>query len=322
MPVVLVTSRSFSSGSLDLEATLGARGYTVRRGPADHALDAIRKDLAVAEGWIAGTGSITEEHFAAAPRLKVVARYGVGFEAVDLAAADRHGVVVTNTPGANSNAVAEHALALMLATLRAVPAGDRQVRSRDWSVIRGRELGSLDVGLVGFGRIGRIVARLLNGFGCAVLASDPFMTEAQIRDGGAVPVTPDELAERCDVVSLHAPGGTTVVDAKWLDRARHSLILINTARPELVDEVAVATALRSGTLAGFAADTLRGDTRGQDSPLLDACFKDRVVITPHFGAQTVQAVDGMGSSAVENLLTVLSGENPRDRVPFPVPTQS
>ena len=314
MPVILVTSRSFSSGEQDLISRLESRGHIIRRGRADHSLDAIGADLAVADGWIAGTGEVTAAHLDAAPRLKVLARYGVGFEAVDVGAAAERGVVVTNTPGANSNAVAEHALALMLAVLRTVPEGDRRVRNRDWSVIRGRELGSLTVGLVGFGRIGQIVARLLSGFGSTVYASDPFMGPQLIRSLGAEPLDLAELSATCDVISLHAPGGQQLIDAAWLAGAAKPLVLVNTARPELVDEEAVAEALRTGLLAAFAADTLRGDTSGQDSPVLDPQLAARVVITPHFGAQTVQAVDGMGSIAMDNLLAVLEGRTPPNPV--------
>lgn len=149
---------------------------------------------------------------------------------------------------------------------------------------------------------------------CLVLASDPFMTDEQIRGLGVEPAPLEGLAGRCDVVSLHAPGGQQLIDAGWLARSPKPLILVNRARPELVDEDAVAAALRSGRLAAFAADTLRGDTSGQDSPVLDPGLAAKVVITPHFGAQTVQAVDGMGSIAVDNLLAVLGGRTPPNPV--------
>lgn len=108
-----------------------------------------------------------------------------------------------------------------------------------------------------------------------------------------------------------------IVDAAWLASARHGLVLVNTARPELIDEEAVADALRDGRLGGFAADTLAGDAAGSRSPLLADDLADRVVVTPHFGAQTVEAVDAMGSIAVENVLAVLAGSSP----PHPVPSE-
>ena len=311
---VLVTSRSFSTGTCDLVARLQAAGLDVTRGPAGHDLSALGEALGRAVGWIAGTGPITAEHLERAPRLRVLARYGVGVEAVDLAAAAARGVVVTNTPGANSEAVADHALALLLARVRDISPGDRRVRLGDWSVRRGRELGSLTVGVLGFGRIGQGVARRLAGFGTTVLAHDPFLDDERIRAAGAEPVAADELPARCDAVTLHAPGGHRVVDGRWLDRARDGLVLVNTARADLVDEDAVAAALRSGRLAGYAADTLAAEGRGAQSPLLAADLADLVVITPHTGAQTVEAVDRMGMAATADLLAVLAGAAPRHPV--------
>ncbi|MCU1635063.1 MAG: hydroxyacid dehydrogenase [Cryobacterium sp.] len=318
MAVILATSRSFSSGSVDLVARLKESGHEVLMGPSDHGLDELRPLLADAVAWVAGTGPVTDAHLAAAPSLQVVARYGVGFEAVDVQAALRRGITVTNTPGANSDAVADHAVGLMLAVLRGTAEGDRRVRAGDWSVLRGRELGSLTVGIVGFGRIGQGVARRLSGFGSGILAHDPWLSADQIRAAGAGAASLADMASGCDVVTLHAPGGGVIVDSSWLASVRPGLVLVNTARPELIDEQALADAMRGGVIAGFAADTLAGDTRGGMSPLLAEDLADRVVVTPHFGAQTVEAVDNMGTLAVDNVLAVLAGDPP----PHPVPTKA
>ncbi|MGO1775774.1 MAG: NAD(P)-dependent oxidoreductase, partial [Agrococcus casei] len=117
-----------------------------------------------------------------------------------------------------------------------------------------------------------------------------------------------------DIVSLHAPGGQTVVDAAWLAALQHPIVLVNTARPDLIDEDALAAAMRDGVVRAFAADTLQGDTAASSSPLLAADLADRVTVTPHFGAQTVEAVDGMGSIAVDNALAVLDGRVPPNPV--------
>ena len=317
MAAVVATSRSFSSGSRDLIGELAAAGHTVTVAGSSHDLDELRPVLADAVAWIAGTGPVTAAHLDAAPRLKIVARYGVGFEAVDVDAARERGIVVTNTPGANSGAVADHAVGLMLAVLRGTTEGDRRVRAGDWSVLRGRELGSLTVGIVGFGRIGQGVAQRLSGFGSRVRAHDPWLGDDAIRAAGAEPLDVESMAAECDLITLHAPGGSAIVDAAWLASARPGLVLVNTARPDLVDEESVAAALRSGVIAGFAADTLAGDTSGLASPLLADDLADRVIVTPHFGAQTVEAVDGMGSLAVANVLAALSGATP----PHPVPSK-
>src|SRR5690606_6634411 len=248
MAVILVTSRSFSDGDLDLVGRAADAGHRIMRGPAHHDLDELRPLLHGADAWIAGTGPITDEHLAAGPKLKVIARYGVGYEAVDLAAAAARGIPVTHTPGANADAVADHAVGLMLAALRTIPDGDRRVRDGDWSVRRGRELGAATVGIVGFGRIGQGVAKRLSGFGPRILASDPYVPEDAVRTAGAEPISLDELFRTADVITLHAPGGQRLVDATRLSGIRRGTVLVNTARPDLVDESALALALGDGTL--------------------------------------------------------------------------
>lgn len=319
MATVLATSRSFGSGSRDFVSELAESGHTIVHGPSDHALEALAGPLATADAWIAGTGPVTARHLDAAPRLRVIARYGVGTEAVDLAAAAARGVVVTSTPGANSDAVADHAVALMLAALRSIAHGDRQVRRGDWTALRGRELGALTVGIVGFGGIGRGVARRLGGFGARIVAADPVLMPRELREGGAEPIGLASMAGACDLVTLHAPGGQTLVDDAWLGRLTRPLVLVNTARADLIDEAAVARALRDGRLTAFAADTLHGDTASRASALLADDLADRVTVTPHLGAQTVEAVDGMGATAVANALAVLEGRTPPNPVNDPDP---
>ena len=308
MAVILVTSRSFGDGDLDVHARAAEAGHTIVRGPAHHPLDDLAGVLPTVDAWIAGTGPVTTEHLDLAPRLVVIARYGVGVEAVDVAAATERGIVVSNTPGANAEAVADHTVGLALAALRSTVDGDRRVRSGDWTVRRGRELGRSTVGIVGFGRIGRGVARRLQGFGSDVLATDPFVPAEDVRRAGAEPATLDEIFAKADVITLHAPGGQVIVDEERIARLRRGAVIVNCARPDLVDEPALAAALADGRVGAYAADVLTGDTAGHDSPLLDAALADRVVITPHLAAQTTQAVDNMGAMALESALAVLAGE--------------
>ncbi|MFA9429648.1 NAD(P)-dependent oxidoreductase [Egicoccus sp. AB-alg2] len=310
MTVVVVSSRSFGSGCADPEARLREAGVEVRRIPSDHDLARCGPQLADADGWIAGTGPIRGEHLRAAPRLRLVARYGVGVDSVDRAEAAARGVLVTNTPGANTRAVAEHTLALLLGALRHVVAGDRAVRAGDWAPRRGRELADCRVGIVGYGAIGRAVGRLVAAFGAEVAAHDPWVTDADVDL-----VDLDTLAASCDVLSLHAPAGDRpLVDTALLGRMRPGAVLVNTARGGLVDEAAVATALRDGRLAGFAADVL-ADEHGASSPLFDA---PNVTVTPHVAGQTVQAIDRMGAAAADECLRVLvEGRPPRHPVPPP-----
>lgn len=307
---VLVTSRSFSDGAIDLNTRAREAGLTIEMGPSHHSLDELRPLLKHADAWIAGTGPVSSAHLDAAPQLKIVARYGVGVESVDLAAAQQRGVLVTNTPGANSDAVADLTLALMLAALRHVTDGDRRLRSGDWTVRRGRELGALTVGLVGFGRIGQGVARRVSGFGSTMCAADPYAPDAVFESHGVKRLEVEDVFRHCDVVSLHAPGGHLLVNEERVRLMRKDALLVNTARADLVDEGVVAQALREGRLGGFAADTLAGDTRGDESPLLAPDIAAAVTLTPHWGAQTIQAVDNMGSMALDNVIAALTGETP------------
>ncbi|UKY54177.1 NAD(P)-dependent oxidoreductase [Streptomyces inhibens] len=316
-PTVLVTSRSFSSGDLDARGALESAGARVITGPAHHAVDALRPLLAHATAWIAGTGPITADHLDAAPHLRLIARYGVGVDAVDFAAAARRSILVTNTPGANSGAVADHALALMLAALRNVTRGDQRVRAGDWSVNRARELGRLTVGIIGAGRIGRGVAARLAGFGSTVLGHDPWVLDSDLRAAGIEPASLNGIADRCDIVSLHAPGEQPLIDAAWLAAARPGLILVNTARAGLVDEAALAKALDEGKVRVYASDTLSSEAGEATSPLLTEALADRTIFTPHSAAQTVEAVDSMSLGTVSAVLAVLRGDAPANIVPLP-----
>lgn len=306
--VVLVTSRSFSSGEHDGAARLREAGLRIVTAPHTHALDELAELLPQADAWIAGTGPVTEEHFALAPKLRIVARYGVGVDAVDVEAAARRGVLVANTPAANSESVAELAFVFALLGLRRIPRGDAALRRGDWSAIRGAGIEGRRVGVVGYGRIGRGFARRAIALGASVSIFDPWLPEGAEGDDVTRVAELAELAS-LDVVSLHSPGGETLVDADWLARA-DGLVLVNTARADLVDEHAVAEALRDGRLASYAADTLSTESAGGTSPLLADDLRELTTFTPHLGAQTVQAIDMMTRLSVDAVLDVVAGREP------------
>jgi D-3-phosphoglycerate dehydrogenase / 2-oxoglutarate reductase len=314
-PSVVVTARSFGSGDADPAGLLRKAGLRVARADPAHDHAAIEETLSAAVAWIAGTSPVDDRHLAAAPSLKIVARHGTGYDAVDLAAAACRGVLVTNTPGANAEAVADHTVGLMLAALRHLVAGDRASRKGVRPVLRGRELGALTVGIVGFGYIGRAVARrLIGGFGSRVLGYDPYIAPERMREAGVEPVGDlSGLARAADVVTLHMPGGGgAVADAAFLSHMRPGAVLINTARGDLLDEEAVACALAEGRLAAVALDVL-GSEPATSSPLLNA---PNAIVTPHVAAQTTQAIDRMGMMAAEEVVRVLAGEAPRHPVPI------
>jgi D-3-phosphoglycerate dehydrogenase len=310
MKKIIISSRSFSSGSLDLLAKLSAGGFMPKFIDSRHESTELTQELPDAVAWIAGTAKITSDMLDLAPNLKIISRYGVGVESVDLIAAKSRGIVVTNTPGANSLAVAELTLGLTLNALRAISISASQVRNADWSVIRGNQLEGSIVGIIGFGRIGRILAQKFQALGCELWISDPFIDENEIVSNGYLAKSVSQIAAHANVVSLNAPGNGAIVGKNWFTNSLTGQVIINSARAELIDEGEVAEALRSGKLFAYAADTLQGEKNSSNSPLMAQDIAPKVTVTAHLGAQTVAAIDLMGSMSTENVLAVLSGNSP------------
>lgn len=307
LPIILVTTRSFSSGKLDLNQELKNAGYQVIIGDFNHDLNSITPVLAKAVAWIAGVAPIEEQHLAFAANLKIIARYGVGFEVVDLVAARKKKIVVTNTPSANSLAVAEHSLALLFASARHVAASYQNVRKNNWKVVRGLQILGSKIGVVGFGQIGKLVVKKLLALEAEVLVSDPYVKAEVIIKGGAIPAALSEIAQICNFVLLQAPGGQLLVDQTWINRALRGQVIINTARADLVNEKAISEGLIGGQLGFYAADALVDEI---NSPLLAEELSEKVLVTAHLAGQTTSAIDQMGSMAVANVLAVLAGKDP------------
>jgi len=305
--LVVVTPRSFGMHDPGLrrrlEAEVGAVNY--RPGPLSAAdlAEAVRD----ADGLLAGLDQVSAEVFAAAPRLRVVARYGVGVDRVDLAAAARHGVTVTITPGANANAVAEMTVALLFALARPLVSGRQRANGGEWPALSGVELAGRTLGLVGLGRIGSLVAAKAAALGLAVLAYDPYVSAA----AGVNLVDLGTLVAGSDFVSLHAPltdQTRGMVDRPLLEQLKPGAALINTARGELINEADLLWALEAGPLRAAALDVLAKEPPGPDHPLL---HRDDVLVTPHMGPHTAEATAAMGERALDDLLAVLSGRAPR-----------
>jgi D-3-phosphoglycerate dehydrogenase len=257
---------------------------------------------------IAGLDEIDASVFEAAPRLRVVARYGVGTSNVDLQAAERHGVIVTNTPGANAEAVAELAIGFIFALARTIPAMDRAVHVGGWPSVRGFEVRGRTVGILGLGRIGLAVARRAIGLGCAVRAYDPYVDARTVKELEIQLGPLDDVVAGADFLSLHLPLTAEthgMVNRDLLQRLPRGAYLINTARGELLVDDDVLWALDSGHLRGAALDTLSEEPPSPDHPFLT---RQDIILTPHMGAHTVDAALAMGRMALNDLLAVLSGK--------------
>jgi phosphoglycerate dehydrogenase-like enzyme len=312
---VLITWPGYESDGADTGRRLTAAGHTLRieptngrRSPADmlHLIEG-------ADAAIVSTDPFDAAVLDAAPRLRVIARVGVGTDSIDLGAAARRGIAVCTTPGANTAATADHTVALMLAAIRRVPQHDRAVRAGGWErtgQATGWELGGATVGLVGYGAIGRQVRRRLSGFGVRVLVCDPYLADTP----GVERVALERLLGASDVVSLHLPlteSTRGLLDRRRLALLRPHAVLVNTARGALVDEDALADALELGALRAAALDVLALEPPGPSR--LRAL--ENVVITPHVAGLSEPSVREMTRRATDAVLAVLGGREPAGRVP-------
>lgn len=274
-------------------------------------LDAVRAILT------RGRGRIPEALLARCPALAVVARAGAGLDNLDTAAAARRGIPVIHAPGANTNTVAEHTLALMLDLVRGVTRTARAVAAGRWEErahYHGDELAGLTLGIVGFGSIGQRVATLASAFGMHVLVAEhPSRPDAP----SPYPRRPlRELLAAADVVTLHlplTPATQNLLGAAELACMKRGARLVNTARGALIDMPALRLALASGALGGFAADVLDVEPPRPDDPLLTA---ENVLLTPHVASLTAATYRALCLSTAENVVRVLRGEAPEPRSVF------
>jgi D-3-phosphoglycerate dehydrogenase len=309
---VLVTPTSFGKDDPTLKSTLEETVGRVIYNPMNRPLMAQELLPLVngVDGFIAGLDQIDPSVIKAADRLKVIARYGVGIDRVDVETATRRGIVVTNTPGANSVAVAELTVALMLALGRQLCSANQATRCGEWPRYSGVGLRDKTVGLVGFGAIGREVASRLKSLGCHILVADPCVDPECDDTYGVQHIPLEELLASSDFVSLHASLNSStseMVDHGFLQRMKRGAFLVNTARGELIDEEALGDALERGHLRGAALDCFRKEPPGADHPLFRF---PQLIATPHTGSHTDEATNTMGWMSLQACLAVLRGERP------------
>ena len=309
---ILVTPTTYGKGDPRLHGELEAAVSEVIYNPTGRPLtsDELRELLPGCDGYIAGLDRIDAAALEAADRLRVVARYGVGVDNVDLEAARRRGVVVTNTPNVNSSSVAELAIGLILCLARKIPDQVSSVKAGEWNRCMGLTLEGKTVGLMGFGNIGKEVARRLSGWSGRLLAYDPIPDCQAAATFGVELVTQSELLAESDFLSLHLPllGSTCqIVNTEFLGMMKKGAFLINTARGNLIDESSLQAALESGHLRGAALDAFGQEPPSAQNPLLKI---PSLIVTPHCGGHTDLAMNAMGWGALGDCLAVLRGEAP------------
>ncbi|MGE5523292.1 MAG: C-terminal binding protein [Rhodospirillaceae bacterium] len=257
-------------------------------------------------------GPITAEAMARMPKCKIIARYGIGVDTIDLKAATEAGIIVTNNPTYCIEEVAEHTMALLLSAARKIAFYDRQVRAGQWAVPPGKpmyRLAGSTLGLVGFGNIARQVAVRAAAFGMEVLYADPFIRQGQFTEPGTK-VELDELLSQSDYISLHpplTPNTREMINDEAFSKMKPTAVLVNCARGPIVDTNALVRALDAKKIAGCALDTVDPEPLPNPHPLRD---RDNVIINPHAAWYSEQAMVGLQAGAPNEVKRVLSGQWP------------
>jgi len=310
-PVVLIAEQ-LAQSSLDV---LGTEFEIRNVDGADRGalLPALKEADAI---LIRSATQVDAEALAAAPNLKVVARAGIGLDNVDVPAATAKGVLVVNAPQSNIITAAEHALALLLAVARRIPAADASLRAGEWkrSKFTGVELADKTVGVVGLGRIGQLFAARVAAFGTTVVAYDPYLQPARAAALGVRLVDLPTLLATSDVISIHLPRNPEtlgLIGAVELATVKPGVLIVNAARGGLIDEQALADALTEGRVAGAGIDVYATEPLGPDNPLRTA---PHTVLTPHLGASTAEAQDKAGTAVARSVKLALRGDFVPDAV--------
>lgn len=300
---IAITPRSLSAAGHPALSMLTARGYDIVY-PAPGKMpseDDLLRAVPGCVGWLAGVEPISPAVLAAAKGLRVISRNGTGVDNIDLKVAGECGIRVERAIGANARGVAELTVTLVLSAFRSVPWSDAQLRGGDWQRRIGIEAQGRTLSVIGCGAIGREVADLALGLGMWVVGYDPYPSNSFARPGFRFAPLEEALTS-ADAISFHCPPGEgPILDADMIARLRPGVVVVNTARAELIDDAAMLAALEAGQVGGLATDVFRKEPP-EPSPLL---AHPRVIQTPHAGGFTEESVERATRVAVENLLKVL-----------------
>jgi len=312
---VVLTDQVFPT--VDVEREIFSRSGGNLEILPDSSPETIRAEAADADAILTTYAAIDAETVAALKSCKVIARYGIGVDNIDLEAARSAGITVTNVPDYCVEEVADHTIALLLAVWRKIVTGNQIVRNDGWGIaqlrpvrrLRGRQLG-----MIGFGHIGRAVAARATTFGLELRVFDPYIDDSALAGTGIQRIEElDELLSGSDIVTIHAPltsGTKGLIDSAAIERMKDGAVLINTSRGPIVDTKAVATALAQGKLSGAGLDVF--DEEPPDTGLLSSL--ETLVATPHAAFYSDEAIAESQTKAATSIVTVLSGDEPDYRV--------
>jgi len=311
MEKVLITSRSFGKASREPFEILEAAGIAYDMMGADYSNEKFSARIVDYDALIIGGHMFEPGDMERCKKLKIIAKHGAGLDNINLNKAKAQGITVTNVPAMNSDAVADLTFALVLNVCRGVSLTNSQVREGKWKIYIGRDVHAKTLGLIGFGAIARAVAKRAVGFSMKVLACDPFVKEVPEELRGFVTLCDfDTAVSKSDIVSIHAPINketTGMFDKNVLARMKKDAVLVNTGRGGIVNESDLYECMKAGHLFGAALDVTAAEPIEKDNPLLTL---DNVIITPHIGMYSVEAVSAVSIVCANNVVKKLSGQTP------------
>jgi D-3-phosphoglycerate dehydrogenase len=312
--VILATGTNFSLYCMKAKLLLEKEGFEVRENTLGRPLtfDDLKDKAAGVGAVIAGVDVWNEELLGLARDLKIIARFGIGVDNIDLAAAKRHGVKVTNARGVSADSVAETVIVLILGLYRKFIGLNASVRQGEWERFMGHTIRGKKAGLIGFGAIAQYTAKLLAAFGAEVYAYDLYPDKEAAEKYGVTLSGTDWIIKNCDIISLHVPGTADtikMINAEKIGQMKKSAILINTARGAVVDENALYKALKAGKIAGAGLDVFEKEPTDASNPLFAL---DNVAVLPHTAAETYEAYERVSLAAAECILDTFAGREPKN----------
>lgn len=306
---ILVCTPSFAKYNPGAASCLEQNGNIVRRMPAPCRKEDILAEVSDADALIVGLEKVDKDVIAAAQKLKIIAKHGIGVDNIDSQAAREKGIPVTNAPGTNSDAVADLVFGFMLSMARFLPAANASTKEGKWLRYDGVSLWKKNMGIVGMGAIGRAVAKRAQGFAMRVLGFDVTEPSEEEKDLGVSRVSLDQLLRESDFITLHVP---LIPATKWmigddaLQKVKPTAYIVHTSRGGVVDEAALYRALKEGRLAGAGIDVFEKEPPAEN-PLLKL---ENVMVTPHMGAFTIESSALTSELTARNVLKALEGEKP------------
>ena len=312
---ILITPRSFASFSDKPLKMLTERDYKIKRNNTGrpYKKEEMLKLIKDVDGIIIGIDELSAEIIEEANALKVISKYGIGLDNIDINMETNKKIIVTNTPTANIDAVADLAFGLILSLARRIPEADRKTKSGKWEKIIGKSVWKKTIGIIGLGKIGRQVVKRAQGFEMNILVFDIVEDKKFAQKYCIKYINLEKLLQKSDYITIHIPLNDTtrnMISYEELGKIKKEAFLINTSRGGIVDEEALCDVLRNKQLRGAALDVY------ENEPPQETFFKelDNVIMTSHIGAYTEEAIDNMGIQAAQNLIDVLEGREPQNRV--------